>query len=324
MSRYSKVGSPMRFALTALITGLVAACSSEDPVDIGDGNLVVDKSSLSTYAGVWRGYVEAYTFDAGTDVVRLEIDESGSGVVSIGEGEPLRAADDPTFGISAAEAFRTGLVRKPMIGLPYSLQRLRIESERIRFETVASTAFQSWCEARPAHDITLHPAPNPALGGPEYRCRPKGYALTDPAEGFPIQGFPITDEAGECILHDWDGLEFTRDEAENYTVAYCANGACTEPQACEEAACDALADALLEEHRATVPCFNVIACDYACTCDATSCRARAVDDPSLEPTPVNLVVDAVLSDDGQTLTGTIVIHTYYEDDATHTIRLTRG
>ena len=48
-------------ARLAILCAIVAGCSGEEPVNIGDGELLVDRTSLSSYRGIWEGYVEGHT-----------------------------------------------------------------------------------------------------------------------------------------------------------------------------------------------------------------------------------------------------------------------
>jgi hypothetical protein len=58
-------------------------CSSSHKVDIGEGHepTAVSGESLSDYAGVWDGYAEAFTWDDGTDHIRITLDSAGTGTL---------------------------------------------------------------------------------------------------------------------------------------------------------------------------------------------------------------------------------------------------
>jgi hypothetical protein len=74
---------------------LGTGCGSDDSVNMGDGEIGYDKSSLASYAATWEGYVEAYTFPSGSDKVRVVLDRDGNGHLEVGEGNMAPPATDP-------------------------------------------------------------------------------------------------------------------------------------------------------------------------------------------------------------------------------------
>jgi hypothetical protein len=166
---------------------LVAGCGS-DQVNIGDGQLNVDKNSLSSYAATWEGYVEAYTFPSGTDRVRVVLDENGTGRLQVGEGGLVPASDpnvgyppavvdyatrsDPWVGYDPAKGLWDGV--------GYPLVDAQIQAERIRWKVDLYAAYSDWC----------------ALQTPVYRpdVSSTAYACVGP---FQIAQWPIDCRIGE-------------------------------------------------------------------------------------------------------------------------------
>jgi hypothetical protein len=117
-----------------------------DPVNIGDGDEELDKSSLSSYAAVWDGYVEAHEFASGSDRVRVTIDPSGTGYLQIGEGDLLALPTDPAVGWPPTAPASEIAFNKLNEGVRYPLGNVRVESERIRFEFETNSAYAPFCE----------------------------------------------------------------------------------------------------------------------------------------------------------------------------------
>jgi hypothetical protein len=128
-----------------------------DPVNIGDGDEELDKSSLSSYAAVWDGYVEAYEFASGSDRVRVTIDPSGTGYLQLGEGDLLALPTDPAVGWPpTAPAYATDFFELNE-GVRYPLGNVRVESERIRFEFDTHSAYAPFCELQTPVEVAGSP-----------------------------------------------------------------------------------------------------------------------------------------------------------------------
>jgi len=124
-----------------------SACSSNGAVDIGH-----DVAKLSDYAASWDGYAEAATFPkAGSDRVRLHLDDRGEGTLEIGDAPALPAPTQAEGGYNldsgaggaggAATAFRDGF--------KYPVHQARVEAGRIRFGIDPLDLYGAWCALVP-------------------------------------------------------------------------------------------------------------------------------------------------------------------------------
>src|SRR5262245_9474401 len=83
---------PWMTAGFAALMLLSVACSGGDPTVTTSGNQVSD------YAATWDGYAEAFTFEDGSDRVRLTIHANGEGTIEVGDSAPLPPPTDPNVG----------------------------------------------------------------------------------------------------------------------------------------------------------------------------------------------------------------------------------
>jgi len=131
------------FLLAAALSTGWACSSAQTPVDIGDGRT---GERLADYAAQWEGYAEAYNFADGSDKVKLSLDSSGNGTLSIGDSPALPIATDPDVGypVSVDSSFYqfTGLFP----GFAYAVDTATVESKRIRFTVNPWQVERDWCE----------------------------------------------------------------------------------------------------------------------------------------------------------------------------------
>jgi hypothetical protein len=135
--------------LVALVAALTA-CSSGDPVDIGDDPVAKTGEKLSDYAATWQGYAEAYAFDSGSDAIRIVLDENGEGTLEIGNASPLPTATDPEVGYPPGAAFGPGTLSVLPVGRLYSgfaftIQGAIVANRRLQLEVVPTEVFAAWC-----------------------------------------------------------------------------------------------------------------------------------------------------------------------------------
>lgn len=165
----------MRSRYWPLLTITLALGCSSSPENIGDGELTVDKAQLGSYAATWDGYVEAYTFQSGTDRVHITLDANGHGSFQVGDGPLLPTPTDPSVGYPAAlretsNSYGPGQYADMLYdGLAYPVEDTRVESERIRLSFEPHSAFTGWCEAQTP---MLDPGATPAF----YSCAPTGWS----------------------------------------------------------------------------------------------------------------------------------------------------
>lgn len=200
----------------SVMGSLMIGCSSSGNANIGDGELTVDRSALSSYAAEWTGYIEAYTFMSGSDRVRVTLDEQGNGWLQVGAGDVLPPPTDPNIGwppvlTNLDPGTRSLDPDKPLDGIRYPIQGARVESERIRFTIDPFDAFTTWCEMQ-----------TPLLHANEV---PAGYGCTSAAVLGLAQG------TNQCTTgNDNDGNPIIVDCAK---AALCFISVC----ACDQTAC---------------------------------------------------------------------------------------
>lgn len=158
----------------SLLTITLALGCSSSPENLGDGELDVDKSQLGSYAATWDGYIEAYSFQSGTDRVHVTLDANGHGSFQVGDGPLLPPPTDPSVGYPQALRDATDVgglgdhTSGIYDGIAYPVENTRIESERLRFTFEPHSAFTEWCELQTS---TLDPGATPAF----YSCAPSGW-----------------------------------------------------------------------------------------------------------------------------------------------------
>jgi hypothetical protein len=170
---------PLRGACWALLAAVAAIFGcSDDPVSLG-GEVAVDRSALSSYAAVWEGYVEAYTFPSGSDGVRLVLDGNGQGTLTLGEGTPRPMptdAEDPFPDLQSVE-ISILLNDGTLEGFEHEIASALIEEGRLRARTQPTNVY-----GEAACALQTPTGPNCEDDGCSYSCIPNnahGFAYND-------------------------------------------------------------------------------------------------------------------------------------------------
>ena len=122
----------------------MSGCASSEQVNIGD--TAVLGARLSDYAGQWSGYAEAYTWNDGTDSVRVKLDGNGQGSLEVGDAVSL-PAPDPTQAFPGAKG--DDVKQNPLAivsGFSFPIYDATVETQRIRLRARGSDVYQEWCE----------------------------------------------------------------------------------------------------------------------------------------------------------------------------------
>ena len=168
-----------------ILATITVGCASTSKVDIGAGHEPASGvlgESLTDYAGVWDGYAEAFSWNDGTDHVRITLDESGNGTIEVGEVEPF-PAPDPAHGYPPGDDdpnTKLALAGTPALvsGFAYPVEGAMVKSSRIRFGAVTRSLYQEWCEAQPSYlDTGAWPT--------RYGCT-TGLSWSEPEGGPPV------------------------------------------------------------------------------------------------------------------------------------------
>jgi hypothetical protein len=114
------------------------ACSDQGSVTTYTGN------QISDYAASWDGYAEAYTFEDGSDRIRLRIAADGQGSIQVGDTGLLPHPVDPA---AAPWHWLAGnaLVTRLKPGFLYPIYDPRVETARIRLGANFRDLYRDWC-----------------------------------------------------------------------------------------------------------------------------------------------------------------------------------
>lgn len=160
---------PLRGACWPLLAAIAAlAGCSDDPVSLG-GEVAVDRSALSSYAAVWEGYVEAFTFRSGSDRVRLVLDGNGQGTLTLGEGTPRPMptnAEDPFPDLQSVEIDAL-LNDNTLEGFGHEIASALVEEDRLRVRTQPTNVY-----GEVACALQTPTGPNCEDAGCSYSCVP--------------------------------------------------------------------------------------------------------------------------------------------------------
>jgi len=141
-----------------VILAAVAAngCSQGKEV-IGDQPSTQTKTGLAAYAANWDGYIEAYNFADGTDRVRITVNEAGTGTLRFGEADLLPTPTDPNakfpadFPMCQWGCYVVSALPDVWDGFQFSLNGVRVETERLRATAANKEVFAKWCSLQTSH-----------------------------------------------------------------------------------------------------------------------------------------------------------------------------
>ena len=132
--------------------------------------------------GEWKGYVDGFAFDDGTNTVTITVDSvtpEVSGHIRFGEKELLSPPTDPDVGYPPGITyFTTNNARRVFSGFEYGLTSASCDGARLKFQALVGELWADWCALQT-------PIPNETYGG--YQC----------AHAWPVQS-----DAGGCTQTD--------------------------------------------------------------------------------------------------------------------------
>ena len=149
-----------RVVLMGVVASIPLACSDQGSVTTYTGN------QISDYVATWDGYAEAYTFEDGSDRIRLRIAADGQGSIQVGDTALLPHPVDPG---AAPWNWISGnaLVTRLKPGFLYPIYEPRVETARIRLGANFRDLYADWC---PTQTPYLVAGSDP----PFYACVPNG------------------------------------------------------------------------------------------------------------------------------------------------------
>ena len=171
----------MSFAFTALQLGLMAACASPNPINVGshDGGYAGAGGSAGRggggpapddteacrngaqlpIVGVWEGYIENFKFASGSDSIRVAVTSATAaqtcGKVTLGKGTPPPPPTDPDIGYPPGYPTKTPETNFAFFtidrteGFPLSISAGTADATRFRFGADWHELWQSWCALQP-------------------------------------------------------------------------------------------------------------------------------------------------------------------------------
>jgi hypothetical protein len=133
---------------------LLSACADQGALDVGSETAPLGQA-LSDYAAHWDGYAEAFAFSGdGTDRVRLTLDETGAGVLRVGQETLFPPATDPTGFYpptfdSPDAPFSTEFFTASLMGLrsgfEFAVSQASVSDRRLKFQVALGQIMDSWC-----------------------------------------------------------------------------------------------------------------------------------------------------------------------------------
>jgi hypothetical protein len=152
MVRRSFTSVSVRIACVLAAVG----CGADPAVDLGHSDPpAVLGASLTDYQGTWEGYAEAYHWSDSTDVIRLQLDANGNGVLEV--GDPNTPAPDLAPDPSSKPDLKP-LPHYLSPGFSYPVDGATVTSRRIRIATASQVAWNDWCDS-------FTPVADPQLAG---------------------------------------------------------------------------------------------------------------------------------------------------------------
>jgi hypothetical protein len=142
----------LAFALVALACGNTASDSGGSggggaAGSVGQGG--TGASASPDFTGVWKGYVDGYAFDDGSNSVTLTLDSVEPevfGHVRFGEDDLLPAPTDPDVGYPPAISNKIqGGVPSVVSGFVYTLENASFDGHRLKFQVLSSELWNEWC-----------------------------------------------------------------------------------------------------------------------------------------------------------------------------------
>lgn len=175
-------------AVALLVSSVLAlGCAADDEEIGGNEPEPTEPEGESDPAGVvgnWRGYVQACTFEDGSDTVWLTVDQTGQGSIRFGDAAPLPPATDPAaFYPPPKEGETIDGDSDLTVGFEFPLYDLVLDPERLRGGFLANDVLADWCALQ-----TPQPTSWPGTG---YSCT-----------GDPGVGITLNVSEDECYLGD--------------------------------------------------------------------------------------------------------------------------
>jgi hypothetical protein len=264
-------------ALILCATGALAACSGSKAVNIGNTNAI--GSQLSDYAATWDGYAEAYTFmPDGSDHVRLTIGPDGQGTLQVGNQAPIAPATDPNVGYPPGVDYTKSYFQNPPIweGIVYPVYSAQVQTDRIQVGVKPNDYFASWCALQTPFAYVTQITGGTLDGGPP------GTVYTQSI--VPVDG-GAPDASGVMYLAcPFQGGD--QSTLNGVSTCYGELG----PVATE------------------VDCGKYYLCnENVCACTAAGCTSSPLVAAGSPPSQYPVELDAALDNNGQTLTGTLLL-----------------
>lgn len=198
-------------SLAALGVFVIGGCVSTEPVDLGHDKPEALGAALSDYEGSWDGYAEAFVFDDGTDRVHLELGPDGTGILQVGNAEPLAAPDADHGYPPSAENIYDGVPESEALisGFDYPVTDGSVSANRLRMRSNSRELYREWCELQTPHLVT-NAAPT------YWACLPTaGYSTSQDENGDTV-----------CTVGDNDEIEIDCSKPLCLSTCTCTEDSC--------------------------------------------------------------------------------------------------
>jgi len=152
------------------------------------GTATYTGTQISDYVATWDGYAEAFTFEDGSDRLRLTLSTDGHGFLQVGDAPLLAPPTDPSVGYPPSPWIWSppplGSELKP--GFAYPLYDARVETARLRFAADYHDVYTDWCAMQTPYLLDASASP------PSYACVPNAWNL----------GWNVSADGKSCTMVD--------------------------------------------------------------------------------------------------------------------------
>ncbi len=181
------------FAAAGLLS---IACSNTSTVDIGESG-----SLVSDYAAQWDGYAEAFSFNDGSDRVRLTLDGAGQGTLQVGDQALFPPPSDPNVGYPPTGWSFNGnsVLSQLRPGFQYPIYGAHVETKRIRLGADFHDIFGAWCAMQTSHCQNCEPN---SKDPPFYECASRPAPGSDPISSGGQDCSMIDETTGQTLPVD--------------------------------------------------------------------------------------------------------------------------
>jgi len=142
--------------LSMLVAIAVVSGCSQSKVSIGEEPDAEVKTGIDAFAGNWDGYIEAYSFNDGTDQVRITVNSDETATIRFGAHELWPPPTDPNVTFPPDfSSYVNNSIPDVWSGFSFSLNDVHAEDTRLQATAASNQVFVEWCKLQPSHETNL-------------------------------------------------------------------------------------------------------------------------------------------------------------------------